>query len=321
MARERAKVAVLLSGTGTNMAALLYASRLDDAPYEIVLVASNDAEAEGLALARDESVPTFALSHRGMERAEHDEAMDAAIRKSGAEYIALAGYMRILGADFVARWEDRLLNIHPSLLPKYKGLGTHARALEAGDATHGCSVHLVTPELDDGPVLGQLEIAIRPQDTPETLAARVKFAEHQLYPRVLGDYVARCYDAAWLLSQVRERALEQPQVEERPSHGAPGWKLAGKSGKYFAYFSDRHHGEDAVALLVKTSGQDELSALIERDPQTYYRPAFYGAAGWVAVRLDRPETDWEHVGDWIARSWAAVAPKRLAKFQQAAEEF
>ncbi|MXP09916.1 phosphoribosylglycinamide formyltransferase [Altererythrobacter halimionae] len=189
--RARAKVAVLLSGAGTNMAALLYASRLPDAPYEIVLVASNDPDADGLALARDENVPTFALSHKGMDRPTHEERMDAAIRESGAEYVALAGYMRILGSDFVARWECRMLNIHPSLLPKYKGLDTHARALEAGDSRHGCSVHLVTPELDDGPVLGQLDIAIRAEDTPETLAARVKFAEHQLYPRMLGDHVSR----------------------------------------------------------------------------------------------------------------------------------
>lgn len=321
MTRERAKVAVLLSGTGTNMAALLYASRFDDSPYEIVLVASNDPDAEGLALARDEDVPTFALAHRGMDRTEHDAAMDAAIRESGAQYIALAGYMRILGAEIVSRWEGRLLNIHPSLLPRYKGLDTHARALEAGDATHGCSVHLVTPELDDGPVLGQLEIAIRSEDTPETLAARVKFAEHQLYPRVLGRYVGRCYDPDWLLQHVRELALAQAETEERPSHGAPGWKLAGKSGKYFAYFSDRHHGEEAISLLVKTSGVDEMNALIERDPERYYRPAYYGTAGWIALRLDRPDTDWDHVDDWLARSWAAVAPKRLAKLQQVADEF
>lgn len=321
MTRERAKVAVLLSGTGTNMAALLYASRFEDSPYDIVLVASNDPDAEGLALARDEHVPTFALSHRGMERAEHDAAMDAAIRDSGAQYVALAGYMRILGADFVSGWEGRLLNIHPSLLPKYKGLDTHARALEAGDAAHGCSVHLVTPELDDGPVLGQLEIAIRGEDTPESLAARVKFAEHQLYPRVLGQYVGRCYDADWLLGRVRNLALALAEAEERPSHGAPGWKLAGKSGKYFAYFSDRHHGEEAIALLIKTSGQDEMAALIERDPALYYKPAYYGTSGWVAMRLDRSDTDWEHVGEWLARSWATVAPKRLAKLQQSAEEF
>ncbi len=321
MSRERVKVAVLLSGAGTNMAALLYASRLNDAAYEIVLVASNDPDAEGLALARDENVPTFALSHRGMDRTEHDDAMDAAIHDHGAEYLALAGYMRILGADFVSRWEGRLLNIHPSLLPKYKGLNTHARALEAGDDTHGCSVHLVTPELDDGSVLGRLEIAIRADDTPETLAARVKFAEHQIYPRVLERYVARCYDADWLLLQVRWLAMELAETEERASHGAPGWKLAGRSGKYFAYFSDRHHGEQAVALLVKTSGQDELTALIERAPDLYYKPAFYGAAGWIAIRLDRPDTDWAHVGEWIARSWASVAPARLARLQQAAAAF
>ena len=133
---RRAKVAVLISGTGTNMAALLYASR-QGAPFEIVLVASNDPHAGGLAIAEAEGIATFACSHKGMDRAGHDAAMDAAIRESGAQFVALAGYMRVIGDDFVKRWEGRMLNIHPSLLPKYKGLQTHARALEAGDEIAG----------------------------------------------------------------------------------------------------------------------------------------------------------------------------------------
>jgi len=189
-AGERAKVAVLISGSGTNMAALLYASRAEDCPYEIVLVASNKAEAGGLKLAEAEGVATFVLSHKGMERAEHDMAMDAAIRASGAEYVALAGYMRILTPEFVQRWEGRMLNIHPSLLPKYTGLHTHERALAAGDSHGGCTVHLVTSALDDGPVLGQIPVAILPGDTPDTLAARVLIAEHQLYSRMLAKLVA-----------------------------------------------------------------------------------------------------------------------------------
>lgn len=181
----KAKVAVLISGGGTNMAALLYASRAANCPYEIALVASNNPSAGGLTLAAAEGIPTFALPHKGMARADHDAAMDAAIRASGADYVALAGYMRILTPEFVAGWQGRMLNIHPSLLPKYKGLHTHARAIEAGDSHAGCTVHLVTPELDDGPILGQTPVAILPGDTEETLAARVLFAEHQLYARCL----------------------------------------------------------------------------------------------------------------------------------------
>ncbi len=186
----KAKVAVLISGSGTNMAALLYASRSDDCPYEIVLVASNKAEAGGIKLAQAEGVPTFVRSHKGMDRVEHDLIMDAAIRESGAQYVALAGYMRILSSEFVSKWEGRMLNIHPSLLPKYKGLHTHERALEAGDSHGGCSVHLVTAELDDGPILGQTPVAILSGDTPDTLAARVLIAEHQLYSRCLAKLVS-----------------------------------------------------------------------------------------------------------------------------------
>lgn len=185
----RARVAILVSGTGTNMAALLYASRLPSAPYEVVLVASNDPAAGALELARAEGVATFAHDHRGHARAHHDAAMDAAIREAGATHIALAGYMRILGDRFVADWAGRMVNIHPSLLPKYPGLHTHRRAIEAGDSHAGASVHLVTPELDAGEVLGQIRVAIRPGETPDNLAERVKLAEHQLYPRVLSGFV------------------------------------------------------------------------------------------------------------------------------------
>ncbi len=318
---DKAKVAVFVSGTGTNLAALQYASRLPGAPYEIVLAASNVTDAGALDFAKAEGIPTFALSHRGMERAEHDAAMEAAALKTGAEYIALAGYMRVLSASFVKRWEGRMLNIHPSLLPKYRGLDTHRRAIDARDSHAGVSVHLVTEELDAGDVLGRLEVAVLPGDTPESLADRVRFAEHQLYPRVLGDYVSRIYDPGWLLSRVREMALAFPEAEERESHGAPGWRTGGKSGKFFAYLSDHHHGEDCVALLAKTSGQEELDALIERDPQAFYRPAFYGASGWVGIVLDRADVDWDQVEYWLQRSWRAVAPKRLTRFLDAADEF
>lgn len=319
---EKARVAVLISGSGTNMAALLYASRMADAPFEIVLVASNDPEAAGLKLAEAEGVPTFALPHKGMDRAAHDDAMDAAIREAGAEYVALAGYMRVLGEEMVRRWEGRMLNIHPSLLPKYKGLETHARALEAGDSHAGASVHLVNAELDGGEVLGQSRVAVLPGDTPDSLAKRVLIAEHQLYSRVLAEYVSRPYRADWLLEQVSELALALPETEMRDSHGSPGWRVGGeKSGKFFAYFNDRHHGEPHIALLVKTAGQDELAALIERDPQVYFRPAYYGASGWAGIILNRPGVDWDHVKAWLERSWLAVAPRRIAGLRQAAGEF
>ena len=317
---NRARVAVLISGSGTNMAALLYASRLN-APFEIVLVASNDPNAGGLALAEAEGIPTFALPHKGMDRAAHDAAMDAAIRESGAEFVALAGYMRVLGDEMVARWEGRMLNIHPSLLPKYKGLDPHARALQAGDEVAGASVHLVTTELDGGEVLGQSQVAVIGGDTPETLGLRVKLAEHQLYPRVLADYVSRPYDPEWLLKRVSELALALPEAEAATSHGSPGFKIAGKTGKFFAHFADRHHGAEQIALLAKTSGQDELADLVERDPEVFFRPAYYHATGWVGIALNRPECDWDQVQHWLERSWRSVAPKRLTKLIDAAEEF
>lgn len=136
---EKAKVAVFISGTGSNMAALLYASRLPDCPYEIVLVASNEPAAPGLALAAGEDVPTFALDHRSLSRSELEYALDTAAREAGAEYIALAGYMRVLTDAMVERWAGRILNIHPSLLPNYPGLDTHARALAACDKEAGAS--------------------------------------------------------------------------------------------------------------------------------------------------------------------------------------
>jgi len=185
----KAKVAVLISGRGSNMAALVYAAKAADCSYEVVLVASNDPDAPGLDFARAEGIATFGHSHKGMKRAEFDAIINAEIQKSGAEYIALAGYMRLLSPEFVSQWEGRMLNIHPSLLPKYKGLHTHERAIEAGDAYGGCSVHIVTAELDDGPVLGQTQVAILPGDTPDDLAARTLIAEHQLYSRVLAGYV------------------------------------------------------------------------------------------------------------------------------------
>jgi phosphoribosylglycinamide formyltransferase-1 len=318
----KARVAVMLSGTGTTMASLLFASRLPDCPYEIVLVASNKPDARGLQVAAAEGIATFAHSHKGLTRGAHEAIMLDALAKANVDYIALCGYMRILTPEFVAGWAGRMLNTHPSLLPKYTGLHTHERALDAGDSHGGCTVHLVTADLDAGPVLGQIPVAILPGDTPEALAQRVLYAEYQLYPRMLADYVSREMDPDWILAKVGELALALPETDARTSHGAPGWRVGGeKSGKFFAYVSVRHHGEDAVALLVKTSGPDEMNALIDAEPDIYYRPAYYGASGWIALRLDRPGVDWDHVGEWLAKSWRAVAPKRLTKMMDVMDAF
>lgn len=309
---------MLISGSGTNMAALLYASRMAGAAYEVVLVASNDPQAGGLKLAKAESVPTFALPHKGMDRAAHDAAMDAAIRNSGAEFVALAGYMRVLGGAFVAAWSGRMLNIHPSLLPRYRGLHTHRAALEAGDAKAGCSVHLVTDELDAGEVLGQAEVAVLPGDDETTLAARVLIAEHQLYPRILNEYVSRPYDPDWLVEQVRNRAMVLPHAEQTTSHGMPCFGI--ERGKKFAWVSLDHHGDGKTALLVKISGVDEQAQLIENDEERYYRPPYFGG-DWIGIRLDLGDTDWDAIDGWLQRSWRAVAPKKLTALMDAADQF
>jgi phosphoribosylglycinamide formyltransferase-1 len=319
---NKARIAVFISGAGTNMAALLYASRLPGAAFEIVLVASNVAEAQGLALARLEGIETFVHPHQGHSRAAQDAAMEAAAKSAGAEYLILAGYMRILSDEFVQRWEGRILNIHPSLLPKYKGLDTFARAIAAEDSHAGSSVHIVTPELDAGEVLAQVRVAIAPEDTPESLAERVKLAEHQLYPRAVSEYVARPFDAAHLFKRVRALALALPETHERDSHGSPGFRVGGdKTGKFFAHFAERHHGSDHIAMLVKTSGLEELHTLVETRPEVYFKPAYYGASGWVGLILNRADTDWAHVGEWLERSWRAAAPARLTRLLDAADEF
>jgi len=304
------------------MAALLYAAKAADCPYEIVLVASNDPDAPGLKLANAENIAIFAHPHTGFTREEHDNIMHDAITKSGAEYIALAGYMRILSAEFVSKWQDHMLNIHPSLLPKYKGLQTHKRALDADDTHAGCSVHLVTPELDDGPILGQTAVTIMDGDTQESLASRVLFAEHQLYPKILAQYVGREQNPKWILEAVRKRALALAETYERPSFGTPGWRVGSeKTGKYFAHFSQRLYGEASIGILVKTSGMDEQMALIDADPELYYMPRFYGKSGWIAIRLDIGRTDWQHVEQWLEKSWRLVAPKRLTKMADITDQF
>lgn len=159
--------------------------------YEVVLVASNNPPAAGLKWASERGLRTWTLESKGMEKEVFDRRMSVALDDHGVGTIALAGFMRILTPWFVSEWQGRILNIHPSLLPKYRGLDTHARALEAGDAKSGCSVHVATDELDAGEVLGQAEVPIEAGDTPETLEQRVLAAEHELYPRVLSEFVRR----------------------------------------------------------------------------------------------------------------------------------
>ena len=315
----KARVAVLISGAGTNMAALhVRVAYAEDCPYEIVLVAANDPDAAGLAVAAAEGVAVWAMSHKGMTRLAFDDALDEALHAHDADTVVLAGYMRLLSDDFVESWAGRMVNIHPSLLPKYKGLDTHAAALAAGDSHGGCTVHEVTAELDSGPVLAQARVAILPGDTVDTLAARVRIAEHQLYPRTLSTFVRRDRDPEQLAAQVRRIAMAMPEAEETVSHGMPCFGIV--KGKKFAWVSSDHHGDGKTALLVKISGAEEQAALIEADPAHYYRPAYFGE-GWIAMRLDLGDTDWDHVADWVQRSWLSVAPKRLTVFLDAANEF
>lgn len=186
---EKVRVAVLISGRGSNMLALSeYRRRDPERNYEIVLVASNVPEARGLVLAKRLGIGSWSMGHGGKTREEFDSALDSALRDNHVELVALAGYMRLLSDGFVERWDGRILNVHPSLLPLHKGLDTHRRALVAGDEYAGCSVHLVTADLDSGPVLAQARVRILPRDDAESLAARVLEEEHRLYPIALDEY-------------------------------------------------------------------------------------------------------------------------------------
>ncbi|MDV4167953.1 phosphoribosylglycinamide formyltransferase [Rhodovulum sp. FJ3] len=180
------RVAILISGGGSNMVTLVQ-SMTGDHPARPVLVLANNPDAGGLQKAADLGVDTAVVDHRpfGKDRAAFEAALMQQLSAANPDIICLAGFMRILTPEFTRAWQGRMLNIHPSLLPKYKGLHTHARAIEAGDAEHGCSVHEVTAELDDGPILGQARVPVLAGDTPDQLAARVLPMEHKLYPAVL----------------------------------------------------------------------------------------------------------------------------------------
>ncbi|WP_170358656.1 phosphoribosylglycinamide formyltransferase [Ruegeria arenilitoris] len=185
------RVAILISGGGSNMVSLVD-SMVGDHPARTCLVLSNDATAGGLKKAADRGIPTAAVDHRPFKgnRAAFEAELLKPLEEAQPDIVCLAGFMRVLTGDFVSRFQGRMLNIHPSLLPKYKGLNTHARAIEAGDAEHGCSVHEVTAALDDGPILGQARVNIEAGDTPDVLAARVLVWEHRLYPAVLRRYAS-----------------------------------------------------------------------------------------------------------------------------------
>ncbi|HEV2594988.1 MAG TPA: phosphoribosylglycinamide formyltransferase [Sphingomicrobium sp.] len=185
--RDPKRVAILISGRGSNMRALVEEAQ----GYEVVLVGSNNPMAPGLRWAAERQLETWALESKGLAREEFDQRLSNALDDQRVGTVALAGFMRILSPWFVTQWRGRVLNIHPSLLPKYRGLDTHARAIAAGEAVSGCSVHVLTEELDAGEVLGQAEVPIAPDDTPEDLAERVLAAEHVLYPKILSRFVNR----------------------------------------------------------------------------------------------------------------------------------
>jgi phosphoribosylglycinamide formyltransferase-1 len=187
---EKARVAILISGRGSNMSALLDAARAEDCPHDIALVFSNVASANGLAIARERGVATATLDHRGRERADFDREVSALLNHASVSHVALAGYMRMLSPGFVARWHGRMINIHPSLLPSFPGLNTHASALAAGVKVHGCTVHFVTDDLDGGPIIAQAAVAVHDDDDVTSLAARVLAEEHRIDPPALAALTA-----------------------------------------------------------------------------------------------------------------------------------
>ena len=185
------RVGVLISGRGSNMSALIKAAAAPGYPAKIVLALSDNADAAGLAAAQAAGVEARAIPRADFpNRAAHESALDAALRAAQVQTVCLAGYMRVLSADFLAGWRDRVLNIHPSLLPSYRGLDTHARALADGVRLHGCSVHIVRPALDDGPILGQAGVPVLAGDTETSLSARVLRQEHRLYPVCLSLFAS-----------------------------------------------------------------------------------------------------------------------------------
>lgn len=185
------RVGVLISGRGSNLVALHEASLATDYPAEIALVVSNRPDAPGLTWAQSKNIPALGLDHKMFRtREEFDDQIDRVMRASSIDIIACAGFLRLMTPALVESWKNRMINIHPALLPLFKGLDTHARAIAAGMKVAGCTVHAVRPEMDEGPILGQAAVPILPGDTPETLAARVLKAEHRLYPKTLALFAS-----------------------------------------------------------------------------------------------------------------------------------
>ncbi|HUN42202.1 MAG TPA: phosphoribosylglycinamide formyltransferase [Acetobacteraceae bacterium] len=186
------RIAILISGRGSNMAALLDAARDPDYPAEVVQVISNRPRAPGLAVASEAGTPVAVFDHRmfGKDRAAHEAAVNASLRQAGVEIVCLAGYMRLLTPFLVSAWQGQMLNIHPSLLPAFPGLHTHRRALDAGVKLHGCTVHLVTDSMDEGPILAQAAVPVLPSDTEDSLASRVLLQEHRIYPAALAAFAS-----------------------------------------------------------------------------------------------------------------------------------
>jgi formyltetrahydrofolate-dependent phosphoribosylglycinamide formyltransferase len=226
MTRSRKRVVILISGRGSNMVALIRAAKDPSYPAEIVGIISDNPDAAGLKLAAVENIPARAIPRKGhADKAAHEAAISAALEEMQAEIVCLAGYMRLLTADFVDRWKGRMINIHPSLLPSFRGLDTHGRALDAGLAIHGCTVHFVTPDMDDGPIIMQAAVSVQPGDDADRLAARVLAAEHQIYPlalRMLALGEVRMEGARAVLADPDRFAFEtKPFLSPRPLPAAP----------------------------------------------------------------------------------------------------
>ena len=261
---RRQRVAILISGRGSNMGALIAAARAPDYPAEIVGVFSNNPDAPGLATAAAHGIPTATLSHKDYaSKADFEAAMGAILAGWQTEIIALAGFMRLLSPEFCTRWAGRLINIHPSLLPKHKGLHTHEQALADGSTEHGCTVHFVTPGMDEGPTIAQVAVPVQAGDTADSLAGRVLADEHRLYPRALALVAASLAGTAPLIRRLTAAdALAYREIRLEALQNAPtafGSSYAAESTTPLAGFEDtiaRSYiaGAWLEGLLVGTAG-------------------------------------------------------------------
>lgn len=215
---SKLRIGVLISGRGSNFKALLDATRQPDFPAEIVCVISNKGQAGGLDHAREAGIPAVVVPHTGFSSREaFDIALDEQLRRHKVELVVLAGFMRVLSPEFINRWPDRILNIHPSLLPAFRGLHTHERTIEAGCKIGGCTVHIVRPELDEGPIIAQAAVPVLEGDTPETLAARILEQEHRIYPEAVRLIAEGRVEIDGMIARIRKAApTPQPLVNPAP---------------------------------------------------------------------------------------------------------